>query len=218
MSTLAALTFDLCSGVFMLRIRELTNNDFQWWDRERDDAGREIRMDVRKAGHEVERNVRKYVAVSRGDDSEAAELLEGAVEQISHYLDRKRKNPFSTNACALIVVSTHRALRRRVAKLRREQTVGGSNDLASRAQAADWRDAIDRMLDFEKLTRRFNKLARDILALRIEGHGWKHVAERLGIAVTVAKRVLELNLARARAKVSRSHSHGSRQLGNQAPR
>jgi hypothetical protein len=179
-----------------------------WWDREVDEQGHRLRKDVRKAGHEVWGSVRRYVAVILGDDSDAAQFLEAAVHDISDYLDRQRARLFSTNAAALIMSAVRSALRRQASKRRREKAVGGSSDLAPCLLAPDWRDKVEPHLDLQKVTSGFSKLARDVLALRLEGYRWKQVSEHLGVAVPVAKRSVQRELPKARAMVTGNHSNG----------
>ena len=101
-----------------------------WWDRERDCSGRQIRADVRAAAHEVWPNACRQTQSLLGDMSEAAELMEKSVAQVSKYLDRAGADPFSQNTRGILMCAFCRSLRRYAMKLKRLQLVGGSAELS----------------------------------------------------------------------------------------
>lgn len=68
-----------------------------WWDREFDSSGLQIRADVRTAGHEIWPSACRQARSLLGDVSDAAELIEQSVAQVSQYLDRAKAEPFSQN-------------------------------------------------------------------------------------------------------------------------
>ena len=67
---------------------DLGSNAPVWWDKEVDAAGRPIRLDVRGAAHQIWDAARRQAQHLLGDASEAPELMENAVAQVSRYLDR----------------------------------------------------------------------------------------------------------------------------------
>lgn len=62
--------------------------------------------------------------------SEAAELMEKSVAQVSKYLDRAGADPFSQNTRGILMCAFCRSLRRYAMKLKRLQLVGGSAELS----------------------------------------------------------------------------------------
>src|SRR5882757_5513791 len=96
-----------------------------WWDKDTDHTGRPIRPDVRASAHRVWNCARKTAQTITGDVSHAAELIENTVAQVSRYLDRRRVVVFSRQIDGLLMLSFQRSLRRRVAKLRRLEPLGG---------------------------------------------------------------------------------------------
>jgi len=159
-----------------------------WWDKELDRAGHLIREDVRAAAHEIWNLVRKKTKAALGDDSEAAEMLESVVEQISCYLNRKECLPFSANTAALLTVAFRRHLQKRATKLARLETVGGTSELADLRADTNAFDGITHQIDLEKIVLRLNSRNLRILIMRLKGRNWKHIAKELGIAVSTAQK------------------------------
>jgi hypothetical protein len=84
----------------------LGNNGPVWWDRELDSTGRPIRPDVRGAAHQIWENACRRVQALLGDASEAPELMEKAVVQVSRYLDRTGAGLFAQNTTGVLMCAS----------------------------------------------------------------------------------------------------------------
>src|SRR6266851_735704 len=108
------------------------SNNPVWWDKEVDAAGRPIRLDVRTAAHQIWDSARRQAQHLLGDVSEAPELMENAVAQVSRYLDRTGADLFTQNTAGILMCAICRSLRRYAMKLNRLELVGGSAELSER--------------------------------------------------------------------------------------
>jgi hypothetical protein len=154
-----------------------------WWDRDIDRTGRPIRPDVRAAAHGIWGCACRRAQSLISDCSQAAELMESSVAQVSRYLDRGSVVVFSREIDGLLMCAFQRALCRRAAKLRRLEAVGGARELSSRAVDRTWSRQIDARLELEQVVRRLCERSRTILALRYAGYTWKEAARLLGSSV-----------------------------------
>jgi DNA-directed RNA polymerase specialized sigma24 family protein len=173
-----------------------------WWDREFDSSGRQIRADVRAAAHEIWPNACRQARSLLGDVSDAAELMEQSVAQVSQYLDRASANPFSQNTRGILMCAFCRALRRYVMKLNRLQLVGKSADLSERVFAPSWAALVDLRLDLEKLGVDLSDKSREMLGLRRRGFDWKEIADALHMSETAARTAFWREIRRAASKNS----------------
>lgn len=171
-----------------------------WWDREFDSSGRPIRADVRTAAQEVWPGACRQARSLLGDVSEAAELMEESVAQVSHYLDRAKAEPFSQNTRGILMCAFCRALRRYAMKLNRLQFVGRSADLSERILAPSWAALVDLRLDLEKLGCDLSDKSRTMLGLRSRGFDWKEIADVLHISETAARSAFWREIRRAAFK------------------
>jgi hypothetical protein len=96
-----------------------------WWDKDTDHTGRPIRPDVRATAHRIWVCASKTAQTVTGDTSHSVELMENTVAQVSRYLDRGCVFVFSRDIDGLLMLSFRRALRRRLAKLSRIESLGG---------------------------------------------------------------------------------------------
>src|SRR5712692_9911096 len=103
-----------------------------WWDRDVDRAGRPIRPDVRAAAHTIWRCACRRAQSLISDCSQAADLMESTVAQVSRYLDRGDVVVFSREVNGLLMLAFQRSLNRRVARLRRLESFGGTAELSNR--------------------------------------------------------------------------------------
>ena len=178
----------------------LGSNGPVWWDRDCDSAGRPIRPDVRAAAHQIWDIARRRVQSLLGDASEAPELMENAVAQVSRYLDRTGAGPFTQNTTGILMCAFCRSLRRYALKLKRLQLVGGS------AEFSEWRTAhnssalVELWLDLEKLGRDVSHKTRFMLGLRARGFDWKEIAGVLHMTDTAARTAFWREVRRARLK------------------
>lgn len=101
-----------------------------WWDKEVDAAGRPIRLDVRTAAPQIWDAARRHAQHLLGDASEAPELMENAVAQVSRYLDRSGADLFTQNTAGILMCAICRSLRRYARRLNRLELVGGSTELS----------------------------------------------------------------------------------------
>jgi hypothetical protein len=133
-----------------------------WWDKDTDHTGRPIRRDVRASAHRVWNCARKTAQTITGDVSHAAELIENTVAQVSRYLDRRRVVVFSRQIDGLLMLSFQRSLRRRVAKLRRLEPLGGVKGLSNRAVDRTWTRQVHAHLEIDRIVRLLSERSRTI--------------------------------------------------------
>jgi DNA-directed RNA polymerase specialized sigma24 family protein len=150
-----------------------------WWDRELDEAGRPIRLDVRAAAIEVWGKVCEIVEKRRGNCAEAQELLERAVAEVSVYLNKRNAGP--QDPSGLLVVAVYRAASRLAHRERLDQTVDDPNAPSEMLRAPDWLEAADRRLFLQKLVSLLLPENRVILQLRIRGLEWEEIASLLQV-------------------------------------
>src|SRR5215813_1805691 len=122
-----------------------------WWDRDTDYAGRPLRPDVRAAAQRVWSCASRTAYTITGDGSYAAEIMENTVAQVSRYLDQGSVLVFSREIDGLLMLSFQRALRRRVAKLKRLESLGGVKELSNRAVDQTWTRQIHTHLELEEI-------------------------------------------------------------------
>src|SRR5208282_1820353 len=173
-----------------------------WWDKEVDAAGRPIRLDVRTAAHQIWDAARRQAQHLLGDASEASEVMENAVAQVSRYLDRGCADLFTQNTAGILMCAICRSLRRYARKLSRLELVGGSTELSERRIAPDWTALVELRLDLEKLTRSLNDKSRTMLDLRRSGFDWKEIADVLQMTDIAARAAFWREVKRAKSKAS----------------
>jgi hypothetical protein len=178
----------------------LGNNGPVWWDRECDSAGRPLRPDVRAAAHQIWDSACWRVQSLLGDASEAPELMEKVVVQVSRYLDRAGAGLFTQNTTGVLMCAFCRSLRRYAMKLKRLQLVGGSAELAERRTGHNWSALVELWFDLEKLARDLSHRTRFMLGLRAKGFDWKEIAGVLHMTDTAARTAFWREVRRARLK------------------
>jgi hypothetical protein len=158
-----------------------------WWDRDVDDQGMPLRADVRQAAHQVWPDARRRVHSVLGESIEAAEMMEAAVLNISHYLDRNQVPLFSQPVAPLLSLRFRQELRRRSARLRCFRSAVGSDGLESLAGDGEWVEKVNRHIDFEKLLPCLTQRSRRIIEMRGSGKNWKEIGKALSIATSTAR-------------------------------
>ena len=182
-----------------------------WWDKEVDAAGRPIRLDVRAAAHQIWDAARRQAQHLLGDASEAPELMENAVAQVSRYLDRSGTDLFTQNTAGILMCAICRSLRRYARKLNRLELVGGSTELSERRIAPDWTALVELRLDLERLTRSLNDKSRTMLDLRRSGFDWKEIADVLQMTDIAARAAFWREVKRAKSKAAGGGRQKNRQ-------
>lgn len=177
-----------------------------WWDKDTDHNGRPIRPDVRSSAHRVWNCASKTAHTITGDGGHAAELMESTVAQVSRYLDRRCVLEFSREIDGLLMLSFRRALRRRLAKLRRIESLGGVRELSNRAIDRTWTRQIHAHLELEEIVRLLPERSRTILALRYAGYTWKESALVLGSSVAALRSIFWRDVARVKNRLKNGHS------------
>ena len=157
-----------------------------WWDREVDRVGRPIRADVRSAAHEVWEEACRWTRTRLADPAQVADLMEGAVAQVSRYLDRIDA-PQSSRKNGLLLLAYSRALRRLATKSSRLEPIGGAVELSNRAVDHGWSRQLNARLDLENLVRKLSERNSTVLALRSAGYEWKEIADLLGMSVALVR-------------------------------
>ena len=174
-----------------------------WWDRDIDRTGRPIRPDVRAAAHGIWDCACRRAHSLINDRSQAAELMENSVAQVSRYLDRESVLVFSRELDGLLMCAFRRALYRRAARLNRLQPVGGAGELSSRAVDRTWSRQVDARLELEQVVRRLCERSRTILALRYAGYTWKEAAQVLGSSVPALRSTFWRDVTRVKGELKK---------------
>ena len=123
-----------------------------WWDRDADRAGRPIRPDVRAAAHGIWACACRQAESLISDCSQAADIMESTVAQVSRYLDRMVSS-CSHERWKAFYAAFQRALYRRIAKLRRVETWGGTGELSHRAVDRTWAHQVHAHLELDRVVR-----------------------------------------------------------------
>jgi hypothetical protein len=161
-------------------------NTLVWWDRDVDQSGRQIRPDVRLAGHEIWGCACERTRAAVGEHAPAAELMERAVAQVSRYLDRIGA-PLSPRKHGLLLAAFSRTLRRYAAKSARLYVVGDSNELFCCIRDERWMSGIYSRLQLANIVRKLSARNGDVLMLRAAGYKWKEIARLLGSSVAAVR-------------------------------
>ena len=132
--------------------------------------------------------------------------MESTVAQVSRYLDRGSVALFSRELEGLLMLAFQRALRRRVAKFRRLETVGGSEQLATRAVDRTWTRQVQAHLELEQIVRMLCERSRTILALRYAGYTWKESAQLLGASVPALRSAFWRDVGRMKRELKNRRS------------
>lgn len=177
-----------------------------WWDSDTDRAGRPIRPDVRAAAHGIWACACRQAQSLISDSSQAADLMENTVAQVSRYLDRNSVVLFSREMEGLLMTAFQRALYRRIAKIRRVESWGGSAELSHRAVDRTWAHQVHAHLELDQVVRLLCERSRTILALRYAGYTWKESGKLLGASVPALRSAFWRDVARVKCELKNGHS------------
>jgi DNA-directed RNA polymerase specialized sigma24 family protein len=180
-----------------------------WWDKDSDHSGSPIRPDVRAAAHRIWNSAHKTAKAIEGDGSCAAELMEDSVAQVSRYLDRGAVVAFSREIDGLLMLSFQRAARRRLARVRRLESLGGVNELSNRAIDRTWTQRIHARLELEQVVRLLSERTRSILALRYVGYTWKEAAGIFNESVPALRSAFWRDVTRVKMQLKSRRSRGN---------
>src|ERR1700690_2448674 len=135
----------------------------RWWDRDVDESGQLLRVDVRESAHKIWTSVCAQARHILGDATDAPELLESAVKAVSRYLDGIHAPLHAADPGGLLVLAFQRSLRRLSRKRGRIELIGGGGDLADFLRAPDWHHEVDSCLLLEQLAAELGPRNRAIL-------------------------------------------------------
>lgn len=168
-----------------------------WWDREVDEQGHLIRLDVRRAAHALWLDAVKRVQRILVDDAEAAELMEESVLYISRHLNRAQVALFASNVPSLLSLHFSQRLRRVATRLGRITLVGDKTSIEECAVVDGWAERINRQVDLERVVCHLSARSRMILAMRIQEHDWELIAAKVGVSPSTLRRAFWKNLREA---------------------
>ena len=181
-----------------------------WWDREIDRSGRVIRPDVRQAALSVWTSSCNRNQFIISDPSQAAELMELTVAQISRYLNRKDVEIFSREIEGLVANSFHRAVRRELVKRKRFLPLDESVRPNGSDADENWRVQIQARLELQEIVTLLTENSRRVLALRYAGYVWSEVAVLMRQPMNPLRAAFWRDIARVKRQVQngRSQSNG----------
>jgi DNA-directed RNA polymerase specialized sigma24 family protein len=172
-----------------------------WWDRDLDSAGNPIRADVRSAARELWDYACQKARTFLGDDSEAPELMEKCVLQVSRYLDRRAVPLFEENTKGLLLCAFYRSIRRQISKLRRFTLMADFSSIKPPRLGRPSVTKEDCRLDAEKLLHQLNDRVRHMYELRDAGHDWKEIATIFNTTEGAARTEFSRELKRLKTKL-----------------
>jgi DNA-directed RNA polymerase specialized sigma24 family protein len=178
-----------------------------WWDRNIDRTGRPIRPDVRAAAHEIWSCAIRQALSLTSDSSQAPDLMENAVAQVSSYLDRGGVTLFSREINGLLMRAFQRGLHRHAVKLRRFKTLGTTGELSSQTVDRTSTRQLQAHIELEQIVGRLCARSRTVLALRYAGYTWKEAALALTISVPALRSAFWRDVERVKKEL-KIHSGG----------
>ena len=111
----------------------------RWWDRDVDESGQLLRVDVRESAHKIWTSVCAQARHILGDATDAPELLESAVKAVSRYLDGIHAPLHAADPGGLLVLAFQRSLRRLSRKSRRSSKKKRSGFVSAMRRNSTWR-------------------------------------------------------------------------------
>jgi hypothetical protein len=186
----------------------------RFWIRDRDSLGNTIDHRLVEAAHRVWRQARLVVTAYLADDTDAADILEAAVDSASRAIAKHRSIKFFE--AYLLRSVTRESLRR----LRRHQRIAYVDvaDLDRLAGAVDTATDLDRQLDAGKRIEIFracmDEHGRTMYDLRVVDFDWRTIARLAGYAdAHTAEVQFRKKINRA---LERFHAHHNARLKRQS--
>jgi DNA-directed RNA polymerase specialized sigma24 family protein len=192
-----------------------TDESLSWWDRDVDSEGNPIRADVRSAARDLWDYACEQARTFLGDASEAPELMETSVLQVSRYLDRRAAPLFESDARALLVCAFYRGLRRTVLKLRRLELTADLSTLPTPRPGRSCPSKEDCRLDAEKVLRKLSDRARQMFDFRKDGYDWEEVAAILNTSDGAARAEYSRELKRLKMRLANKRGRKAESPGPQ---
>jgi DNA-directed RNA polymerase specialized sigma24 family protein len=155
-----------------------------FWDREIDEQGRRLRVDVREAAQALWPRARSMVRAILGDASDAAEIMEACIARVSRSLEERGHALFSQRTEALLFKSLRNHIYSCAARQKRIAPILEYDEFG---EDRGWEEKLELHLNMERLVRSLSKPSRIILALRSAGYSWKQIAAFMGWTVPKVK-------------------------------
>jgi len=179
----------------------------QYWIRDRDSLGRAVDHRLIEAAHRIWEEARLRVIRYLAEDTEAPEILEGAVDSASRAMDTPKSIEFFEHY--LLTSVTREAIRRRQRSLRVEYVEGKDLERLAGAVFTD----VERQLDDAKLIEIFRACldarGRAMYDMRVLGFDWRWIAKLAGYAGTRSAQAQFYKKCDRALERFRAH-HGSR--------
>ena len=174
-----------------------------WWDRDFDSAGTPIRADVRFAARDLWDYACQQARTLLGDVSEAPELMEKCVLQVSRYLDRRAVPLFQNDAKGLLACAFYRCIRRQISKLHRLELIADFSRITAPSLWRSYGNKEDCRLDAEKALRLLSDRVRLMFELRDAGYEWKEIAAQFNTSEGAARAEFSREMKRLRMKLAK---------------
>jgi DNA-binding NarL/FixJ family response regulator len=181
----------------------------QWWDRDVDQTGTQIREDVREAACKIWTEACRRCRSIMHDDSEAAEIMEASVTYISTYLNRNTTPGAVRNVDSLLLLNFTQEARRRVRKLARHTSLDEQMDPPEQA-ASSWAEKTNRRIDLDRVASHLTPRSCAILAMRRMGYDWKEIGDALAASPSEARKKFWQDVRRAQHQVLGRNSGNGR--------
>lgn len=185
-----------------------------WWDRDIDRTGRKIRLDVREAALNVWQGPSFRIQFIVSDPSQAADLMEKTVAQLSRYLDRKEIALFSRKIEGLVAYSFQRAVKREFLKRSRMLPLDESGALSKSAADETWQRKVQARLELLELIGLLTEKSRSVLALRYAGYTWKETAQVMDESIPSLRSAFWRDVNRVKRDFAEQSRHDDREQPN----
>jgi hypothetical protein len=140
-----------------------------------------------------------------GDSSQAAELMECAVAQVSRYLDRKGIAVFSLDSLRIPFIE---AVQHDLAK--RKCLLSWDGEFPKRAVDETWLPQLQARIELQQIVGRLCEKSKTVLALRYAGYSWRETADIMGESVAALRTAFWRDVHRVKFQLNTpaaDHSH-----------